>query len=169
MNFSNINRQILIALLCLAQLGATLPLRAQPPKPQPRKPNVLLIVVDDLNTHLGSYGNRIVQSPNLDRLARRGVRFERAYAQYPVCNPSRNSFLSGLRPEQTGIFDNNTALRAKLPNVSTLPQLPESRPFDFQKHSFRQRTANVFATALRAVQCVQSHAIQRHQRRHAVD
>jgi uncharacterized sulfatase len=97
--------------------------KAQSITPPARKPNVLLIVADDLNNALGCYGNTAVQSPNIDRLARRGVRFERAYAQYPVCNPSRNSFLSGLRPEQTGIYDNNTALRAKRPNAVTLPQL----------------------------------------------
>jgi iduronate 2-sulfatase len=123
MNISIIQRQILVALLCLAQLGAIHTVRAQTATRQPRKLNVLLIVVDDLNTALGAYGNRTVISPNIDRLARRGVRFERAYAQYPVCNPSRNSFLSGLRPTQTGVLDNESALRAKLPNAVTLPQL----------------------------------------------
>src|SRR5919106_952477 len=73
-----------------------------------QRPNILLISVDDLNTDLGCYGHPIVQSPNVDRLARRGVRFDRAYAQYPVCNPSRTSFLSGRYPETTGIFDNRT-------------------------------------------------------------
>lgn len=115
---------LLLALLLNGQ-GATL---AQPVSDKSPL-NILLIVVDDLNTHLGSYGHATVQSPNIDRLARRGVRFERAYAQYLVCNPSRNSFLSGLRPEQTGIFDNNTALRAKLPSVVTLPQL-------FKQHGY---------------------------------
>lgn len=79
--------------------------------------NVLFIVADDLNTNLGAYGHPLVRTPNLDRLAARGVRFDRAYAQYPMCNPSRNSFLSGRRPETSGIFDNKTPVRAKWPEV----------------------------------------------------
>ncbi|MBM3855556.1 MAG: sulfatase, partial [Verrucomicrobia bacterium] len=86
------------------------------------KPNVLLIVVDDLRDTLGCYGNSAVRTPHIDRLAARGVRFERAYNQYPVCNPSRTSFLTGLRPDQTGVTNNTTLLRSRLPEVVTLPQ-----------------------------------------------
>lgn len=85
-----------------------------------RRPNILFIVADDLRAN---YGDERAQTPNLKRLAQRAVTFQRAYVQYTVCNPSRVSFLTGLRPETTGILGNNTFFRDKLPNVVTLPQL----------------------------------------------
>src|SRR5687768_7629848 len=84
--------------------------------------SVLLIISHALRPELGCYGVNAIKSPNIDRLAARGRRFEYAYCQYPVCNPSRASFLTGLRPDQTGILDNSTPFRKKLPDVVTLPQ-----------------------------------------------
>ena len=88
-----------------------------------KKPNVLFIAVDDLNTQVGCYGNSAVKTPNIDRLAKIGVRFDRAYCNYPVCNPSRTSMLSGLYPEHTQVFGNNTSPRSKLTNAVFMPEL----------------------------------------------
>lgn len=88
-----------------------------------RVPNVLFLICDDLNCDLGAYGRSNVRSPNIDRLASRGLLFENAYCQYPLCCPSRASFLTGLYPDQTLIHRNAIYIREHTPNVLTLPQL----------------------------------------------
>ena len=89
----------------------------------PERPNVLFIAADDLNTDLGCYQHPLVLSPNIDRLADRGVRFENAHCQYPVCNPSRSSFMTSLYPDQTGILSNRGNIRDQNPDIVTLSQL----------------------------------------------
>lgn len=93
-----------------------------------RPPNILLIVADDLAADLGRYGIDPL-TPNLDALARGGVSFERAYAQYPWCAPSRASFLTGTRPGTNGVFDLTTPFRRALPDIETLPQYFRNRGY----------------------------------------
>ena len=86
------------------------------------RPNVLFIAVDDLRPEMGCYGNPVVKTPNLDRLAARGMVFEHAYCQQAVCSPSRSSLMTGRRPDATRVWDLETHFRAALPDVVTLPQ-----------------------------------------------
>lgn len=86
------------------------------------RPNVLLIIADDLRPQLGAYGDALAKTPHLDRFAQSALRFDRAYVQQAVCSPSRNSFLSGLRPGTTGLRGFGKTLRSAVPDVVTLPQ-----------------------------------------------
>lgn len=102
------------ATLLFALLAAT-PLAAE-------RPNVLFLMSDDLRPELGCYGNKQVKTPNIDALAKAGVRFERAFAQYPLCNPSRTSLLTGRYPTKTGVLDNLTWFGAGNPDIVSLPK-----------------------------------------------
>ncbi len=94
----------------------------------PRR-NVLFIASDDLNHRFSAYGDSLVRTPNLNLIARRGVRFDRAYCQFPLCSPSRTSVMTGLAPDTTGVFNLTTHFRERLPDVVTLGQA-------FQKNDY---------------------------------
>lgn len=100
-------------------LGATFSAASAAEKP---RPNVLFIMADDLNASLGSYGHPLVKTPNLDKLAARGVRFQNAACQFPLCGPSRNSMLTGLYPNSSGILANAQLFRQTIPSHQSLPQ-----------------------------------------------
>ncbi|MSU24913.1 MAG: iduronate-2-sulfatase [Opitutus sp.] len=107
---------LLLAVTSFPSLGAA----AAPPALA--KKNVLFLIADDLNNLLGCYGDPRAKTPNLDQLAARGVRFDRAYCNFPLCGPSRNSFLTGLYPNSTGILANAQIFRQTIPAQLSLPQ-----------------------------------------------
>ncbi len=87
-----------------------------------KQPNVLFIISDDLNNNLGCYEDPQAKTPNLDKLAARGVQFNNSYCSYPLCGPSRNSLLTGLYPNSTGILANSQIFRQTIPSQWSMPQ-----------------------------------------------
>lgn len=110
------------------------------------RPNVLFIAADDLRNDLGCYGNTLVKTPHLDRLASRSVVFNRAYCQQAVCNPSRASLLTGLKPDTLRVWDLPTHFRQNLPQVVTLPQHFKNNGY------FTQNIGKIFHNWLHEVQ-----------------
>jgi len=107
------------------------------------KPNILFIAVDDLGTYLNSYGKEEVISPNMDRLAARGMTFNRAYCQIAICSPSRSSLMTGMRPDTIGVYDLATHFRENVPDVVTLPQ-------HFKNHGYHtQAIGKIYHPAFR--------------------
>ncbi len=105
---------VLIAVVMSAQLSVL--------AADTKRPNVLFLISDDLNNLLGCYGDKIARTPNIDRLASRGVLFQKAYCAFPLCGPSRNSILTGLYPNSTGILTNGLVFRQTIPNQQSMPQ-----------------------------------------------
>jgi formylglycine-generating enzyme len=88
----------------------------------PARPNILFIASDDLNTNLGCYGDPVAKTPNLDRLASKGIVFEHAYCQQALCNPSRASLLTGRQPDTLRVWNLGRHFRETFPDIVTLPQ-----------------------------------------------
>ncbi len=107
-------RRVILLTLCCCALASV--------SAKSTRPNVLLIVADDLNELLGAWGHPVVKTPHIDQLASEGFRFRRAYAQAAVCGPSRASFLTGRRPQEVGVIDNKAKFRDSCPDLVTLPQ-----------------------------------------------
>ncbi|MCK4959834.1 MAG: sulfatase-like hydrolase/transferase, partial [Planctomycetes bacterium] len=103
---------------CLASVIAVSGVAEAKRKKRPK--NVLLIIVDDLRPNLGCFGDPIAITPNIDRLAASGTRFSRAYCQYPVCNPSRISFLTGMRPDTTEAYANGDVYHNRFADTLTI-------------------------------------------------
>ncbi|MEM9480983.1 MAG: sulfatase [Verrucomicrobiota bacterium] len=90
---------------------------------RPEKPNVILILSDDLNTALSGFGHPLCKTPHLDRLAKQGVSFRRMYCQFPICGASRSSLMNGMYPYSTGDLSNTTKFREKNPDAITMSQM----------------------------------------------
>jgi len=115
----------------------------------PQKTNVLFIIVDDLRPALGCYGDKLAFTPNIDALAQKGVLFKKAYCQQAVCSPSRTSILTGLRPDQSRVWELKTLFRETIPSAVTLPQ-----HFKKQRLHHRPDRQNISRPGFPPGQCV---------------
>ncbi len=117
--FSNLRTTLLVLTVCALVVPHTSAVRSA----EKKRPNVLFLAIDDLNDWVGALGGYPgISTPNLDRLASRGVLFTRAYCAAPACNPSRVALLTGKRPSTSGVYHNNQPWRPVMPNAVTLPQ-----------------------------------------------
>jgi iduronate 2-sulfatase len=107
-------RYYILFLLCLVSSSFAIE--------QSKKKNVLFLIADDLNNMLGCYKHELAKTPNIDKLANRGTLFNHAYCTFPLCGPSRNSMLTGLHPNSTGILTNSQIFRQTIPNQLSLSQ-----------------------------------------------
>lgn len=140
-------RRLLLAAILFVGCDRSKPAaQNQPPPPSSKgKPNVVLIIVDDLNTALACYGHPDARTPHLDRLAARGILFNRAFCQFPVCNPSRTSMLSGLLPEKAGVMGNGG-------NYQPRPGQPPLLPRYLKDHGYQTiRVGKIFHDARRVL------------------
>jgi arylsulfatase A-like enzyme len=96
------------------------------------RPNILFIAIDDLKPLMGCYGNKIVKTPNIDRLAKRGTVFLQNYCQQAVCGPTRASLMTGMRPDYTKVWDLKTRMRDVNPDIISLPQYLQSQGYSTQ-------------------------------------
>ena len=116
-------RQERNAVLMLALVAGCGTVSAQQKAEAGKKYNVLFIASDDLNTDMHCYGDPQVKTPNIDRISRQGVRFDRAYNQFPLSGPSRASVMTGYRPDKTGVYNLTVNFRENLPSAVTIAQL----------------------------------------------
>lgn len=114
----------LTSLVCFAQS------KGSATQAKSKHQNVLFIPIDDLRLDIGVYGNKVVKTPNIDRLAADGVAFSRAYCQQALCTPSRSSLLTGLRPDAVQVWDLAVHFRENIPNAVTLPQFFKNQGYN---------------------------------------